>query len=592
MWSCLAYGSRVTSRPGDARSGQRRPSLQTLLEAGWPQVPAGTGGARAEPSVADPITFFRHLESTLRFHRDTGFGRIFHPGRLSLRENLPTHSLHVVIEGNHIAAHVDRVSPLGQRGQGRPRYSLWRTAVHNFAGMAEDFVRLVRGRQGDHRSELDCEWLWDPSQGVPRASDLLDPQGSAWSVQVEAQVSGELDEARLRHALVAVFGRQPFDHDPLWVVCCPDEASLQSSRAQLYSHPAEMTAWPPLRAGLARHRGGDVFMLNVNHAVSDGVAALRLMRAIASAYATETSPQPPLDLPAVGDLPVRPASAPVSVGMARYRSAVEAVRDLLARPAQLAPDEAVGDPAFGFHLVCLSCEETRRVLEVDQSGTSSGKILLAALHLAIGQWNLLHAMPGRRVGVLVPVNLRPPEWPEERVGNFSVTARMSTSRRHRRSATSALQAVTAQATRNNRTRTGIALLAALERSSLTPLWIKQSLVVLQPVIRNCLVDTALLANLGRLDEAPSFGDEAGDTVHMWLSLPARAPLTLCVGATTVCGQLHLVLRYPRSLLSTDAARRFADCYVAEITRVADSRSAGRDRGVSPGPTSRRIRAWT
>ena len=33
---------------------------------------------------------------------------------------------------------------------------------------------------------------------------------------------------------------------------------------------------------------------------------------------------------------------------------------------------------------------------------------------------------------------------------------------------------------------------------------------------------------------------------------------------TVAGRLHLVLRYPLRLFSDDAARRFAECLVAEM----------------------------
>jgi NRPS condensation-like uncharacterized protein len=159
-------------------------------------------------------------------------------------------------------------------------------------------------------------------------------------------------------------------------------------------------------------------------------------------------------------------------------------------------------------------------------------------------------------------------WPEDRIGNFSVTARVLTSRRHRSDSAAALRAVTSQTTRNKRSRTGIALLAALDRSGLLPLWSKQSLVVLQPLTRNRLVDTALLANLGWVEKAPWFGDEAGETVHVWFSSPSRAPQMLCVGAVTVSGQLHLVLRYPHRLFDAAAAERFADCLVAELTARA------------------------
>ncbi|MFP5371560.1 MAG: hypothetical protein ACLGI3_12550, partial [Actinomycetes bacterium] len=279
-------------------------------------------------------------------------------------------------------------------------------------------------------------------------------------------------------------------------------------------------------------------------------------------YATGAAPDPAPDFYAVHDLPVRPAAPPEPAVLARGRAAVERVRDLLARPVQLAPDGVDDDAAFGFHLVCLPVELTQRVVDVGQPGVSRS-VLLAFLHLAIGRWNREHGRSGGRVGVLVPINLRPSEWPEEAVGNFSVTARVSTDRRERRDHDAALKAVIAQSVRNKRVRTGTALLAALQRYGLLPLWSKQSPVVLQPVTRNRLLDTALLADAGP-QQAPSFGPDAGETVHVWVSLPARSPLTLSIGAVTVCDRLHLVLRYPLRLFSDDAARRFADCLGKEL----------------------------
>ena len=196
---------------------------------------------------------------------------------------------------------------------------------------------------------------------------------------------------------------------------------------------------------------------------------------------------------------------------------------------------------------------------------------MAGLHLAIGEWNLQHGTPGRQIGVLVPINVRPTEWPETKIGNFSVTARVSTSRRHRSGPSAALEVVTAQTTRNKATRTGIALVAALERTGLLPLWAKQSLVVLQPLTRNRMVDTAMLAHLAALDDAPAFGSDAGETLDLWFSVPARAPLALCVGAVTVAGRLHLTFRYPPRLFSPEAARRFAEVYLANLRQIAEGR---------------------
>jgi NRPS condensation-like uncharacterized protein len=149
---------------------------------------------------------------------------------------------------------------------------------------------------------------------------------------------------------------------------------------------------------------------------------------------------------------------------------------------------------------------------------------------------------------------------------------MSTSRRERTNPTSALKAITDQTARNKRTRTGIALIAALERAGLLALWAKQSIVVLQPLTGNRLVDTTMLCNLGRLDDAPCFGPDAGETLHLWFSTPARSPLSLCIGTVTVAGRLHLTFRYPHRLFGPDAARRFADYYLDHMRLLAGSGS--------------------
>ncbi|MGH9263425.1 MAG: hypothetical protein ACRD1D_01905 [Acidimicrobiales bacterium] len=540
-------------------------TLQTRLqEPDTGTVPPAT----TEPTIAEPVAFFRRLVSGGGFHRDSGFGRLYHPGSISLRENSPTDSLHIVIHGDHISAHVDRVSPLGNRPDQRSRYAFHRAAAHNIVGAAQDVVRLLRGRKGDHRSHLDCEWVWEGHEPMPDPAHLLDP--AAWSVHVEAMVEGTLDDVRLRKALDAVFGHRPAEHDLLRVVECPDDGALDRARADLLAEPVAMSEWPPLRVLLAHRPGGDVLALNVNHGAADGFAAMTALRSIAAAYGEGAASDPPLDFLSVNDLPVRPASAPVSKVSGWYKAGVEQLRDWLARPARLASEHPEDEPGYGFHFVRLSVEDTRRVANVHRQGTARN-VLLAGLHLAIGEWNLAHGTPGRRVGVLIPVDLRPPDWPAERIGNFCVTARVSTSRRHRSGPRAALKEITAQKTRNKRFRTGVALLAALDRTGLLSLWAKQSLVVLQPLTRNKEVDTAMLANVGWLEEPPSFGAEAGETTDVWFSSPARTPECLCIGAVTVAGRLHLTFRYPHRLFGPEAGRRFAESYVDHVVEVAERR---------------------
>jgi hypothetical protein len=562
----------MSERSVDTAAGEEPETLQSRLEEGDDEGPAAADvapAAAADRTIADPAALLAYLDVAGHFHRDSRAGRVFHPGMVSLREDVPKESLHVSVDGNRLMAHVDEVSPLAADSEGPSRYSVSRAVAHNLVGMAQDLVSLLRGREGDHRCELNCEWVEGEADSTPDEACLLDPRTSAWTVQLEARVAGSLDEVRLRAALGTAAGRRAVPRDCLEVVECEDDDALHAARVRLHGTRVPITRFPPLHAYLARHPAGDLLMLNVNHAAADGFGALRVLERIAQAYAGDTDPDSPLDFVASRELPVRPALPPESIPVRLAKRAMTWVRDMLARPTGLAADGHGDDPACGFHLVALSAQQTRDVIDVERTSPDRD-VLLAALHLAIGDWNRRHEVPGRRIGVLVPADLRPADLPPDIVGNFSVNARLSTSRHNRGGPASVLKAVTAQGKRTKRTRTGIALIAGLQRAGLLALWAKQSSVVLHPVTNNHMVDTAMICNLGSLEEAPRFGPDAGDTLELWFSAPVRSPMSLSIGAVTIGGRLHLSFRYPHRLFGPDAARRFAECYVAHVRRVADS----------------------
>ncbi|CAN5261081.1 hypothetical protein BH18ACT4_BH18ACT4_00460 [soil metagenome] len=435
---------------------------------------------------------------------------------------------------------------------------------------------------------------------IDEAVHLLDSEAASWSIQVEVRVGGTLDEVRLQAALATAVSMHPMararkapsrrtrhtDHweipattdvDPLRVVDCPDDDSLSAARAGLQSRGVPLVESPPLRTVLARHPGGDVLMRNVNHAAMDGFGVLAVLQATARAYAGTPQRAPALGFVEARELPVRLADRTTTSCLRRQLVLLGKLRDLVVPPARLAHDGADGEAGYGFHHQALSAAQTEALGRPDLAGTVND-VLLAALHLTIAGWNDEHRTPCRRIGVLVPSNLRPAEWRGDMVGNFSLPARVSTNRRQRRSPTSALRAVTAQTRRKKEVGMGTALIELLGRSPMFPLWAKQAMVWLLPVTGNRLVDTAMLSNLGPLPETPTFGPDAGVTTEMWFSPPARMPLGLSIGAVTVDGRLHLGFRYRHGLFSADAARRFAERYVSNVALVAD--------GARPGVTDR------
>ena len=540
-------------------------TLQSRLEVSEDGEPQGLLTACSDATIADPAALLAHLDHSGHFHRDGRMGRLFHRGMVSLRENVETSSLHVSIDGNHVSAHVDEASPLDLRSDRSSGYSIRRALVHNLAGMAQDAVSLLRGRQGDHRCVLNCEWAVREALDRPLAT-----AESGWNVQLEARVAGSLDASRLRTALGEVLGAV-LERDPLEVVDCADDAAMVAARARLQGISVAVAERPPLRALLARHPEGDTLMFNLNHAVTDGLGAVQILRAVARAYAGEAAGAQ-LDLLALRDLPVRPVPPSTAVPIVRaYERALELLGDLRARPARIADDGGEDERGHGFHLLGLSARETRDVIDIAHEG-NAGDVLMAALHRTIADWNRRHDERGRSIGVLAPADVRPVGWPPDRIGNFSINSRVSTSRRDRSSATRALGAVAAQGSRNRRNRTGTELIAGLERAGMLALWAKQSSVVLAPLTAHDRVDCAMLGNLGPIGDGPAFGLDAGDTVALWFSPPARSPRVLCVGALVAGGRLQLTFRYPLRLLGPDAARRFADAYVAELRDIATATS--------------------
>ncbi len=325
----------------DTASDDEPESLQSRLEEVEDEGPAAADVApvaAADRTIADPAALLAYLDVTGHFHRDSRAGRVFHRGMVSLREDVPNESLHVSVDGNRVMAHVDEVSPLAVDSEGPSRYSVPRAVSHNLVGMAQDVVSLLRGREGDHRCELNCEWVEGETDSTPDEACLLDPRTSAWTVQLEARVAGSLDEVRLRAALGTAMGRDAVPRDCLEVVDCDDDDALNAARVRLHGTRVPITRFPPLHAYLARHPAGDLLMLNVNHAAADGFGALRVLDRIAQAYAGDADPGSPLEFVASRQLPVRPASPPESILARVGKPAMTWLRDVLDRPTGLASE--------------------------------------------------------------------------------------------------------------------------------------------------------------------------------------------------------------------------------------------------------------
>src|SRR2546426_956731 len=207
---------------------------------------------------------------------------------------------------------------------------------------------------------------------------FIDRPHEPWTVQAEARAAGRLDDERLRLAVRSALARHPMARarqapwrfwqtgftweitedpqvDALSIVDCPDDAAVTRVRSDLYGHPVPLATSPPLRVRLAHHAAGDVVLLGVNHAASDGLGTLRLLASIVRGYAGAPDPVPDVDPLAVRDL-----RAPLALDglRARIRNAAALVTELRRPKARIAPERAGDGPGYGFHLVRLDAEDT------------------------------------------------------------------------------------------------------------------------------------------------------------------------------------------------------------------------------------------
>jgi NRPS condensation-like uncharacterized protein len=404
---------------------------------------------------------------------------------------------------------------------------------------------------------------------------VLDDSEEPWNVHFEVHAGGRLDverlsdairEAALRHPLARArladwrywdrsYGWEIADalvEVPLEVVSCDGEAALDAAREQLLSRSPSLDAAPPFTMLLARGPAADTLVLNLHHAAGDGIGAARLMRSILREYAGVDDPTPPLDLLAVRDVGALAGSRTIADRLVRVRALANHAAEQWTLAARVAVDGGDDHAGYGVELVALSRAETAAVLARRTAGTTVNDVLLAALAVAIRRWNAGHGKRARRITLSMPVNLRPPEWRSEVVGNFASYVTVSGSIAD--DLPGALEYVGRQTRAIKRDGLAGLVVDLLAGYSMLTIAAKRRLPDMLALTGPVAIDTASLSNLGTL---PDLG---GDIDDVWFSPPGRMPLGAAFGAVTHDDRLHLALRYRHAQFDPAAARAFAELY--------------------------------
>ena len=411
----------------------------------------------------------------------------------------------------------------------------------------------------------------------------LNRDDEPWSVHLEIQVEGRLDDGRLRDAVTTAVERHPItrarlrerrgtdvkywweiedtlDPLPLDVI---DGQDREAARREVLNVVPDLDTPGPFALRLVHHPDGDSLILNVHHAAGDGLAALRFMASILRAYAGEDDPIPDVDPLAVRD--IRDVVGPTSV-TDRIGRTVETIKYLargVARPTRIAPDGGDTDePGYGFVTQTFDAAELERIGRHRRDGATINDVLLGALGVTIRRWNDEHDASIGTTYLMMPVNLRPKEWRFDVVANYASYVSVRLDAGDLEDLETAVVAAAAR-TREIKDQNLAGLIVDLvEFPTVLPTGVKQRLQELIPLTGDFVVDTAVLSNLGRIQDVPALGDEAGAVTAVWFSPPGRMPLGASLGVATLDGRLHATLRYRHALFDAAAAKRFGNQFRA------------------------------
>lgn len=420
---------------------------------------------------------------------------------------------------------------------------------------------------------------------------LLQETRASWNVQFELGTDHCVDEAGLRQAVLACCRRHPLvrarlapsprgetshrwdfaddvDLDPLRVADCPDSAALDRLRTELYTPPIPLDTTPGFRVVLAQRPGGDLVLLSASHIVADGVGALRLMQTIVRAYRGEPDPPDPVPLAQARDLGSFLSPKTRSEKWARQLEGLRRIREALDPPSRIAVVGGTDRDGFGFVFRTLDIGETTTPgLTQRAPGTTINDVLVAGLHLTVQFWNAKRDMPTGRVGVMMPVNVRPAGRVWEVVSNLTSNVTVSTvpdDRVDLATATAAVAEQTYQMRRNDR---AYGLHDLLEGTKKAPLAVKRAVPRLVHLTGDRFVDTAMLSNLGRIPEPPILATKPGSgPPELWFSPPCDPACSVSLGVATSGARLSLVTRYRYEQFDADAAGEFTDLLIAQLSK--------------------------
>ncbi|MCX7620151.1 MAG: hypothetical protein N2037_04815 [Acidimicrobiales bacterium] len=419
-------------------------------------------------------------------------------------------------------------------------------------------------------------------------------QGFPITIELQVDLAGRIDGKGVRRAIreaqrihplaacrrrfVAAFDRvqqweftDTNDVEAVTFSSLADAIELEAARDQLLSERIPLECAPLFRVLHARLPDHDALLFSVHHGAFDGIGCLAFLRSIAASYGGRSFDESEAEAICRTELNRRRDAGPVVSGERRegLRAYVEPVRSFARSPrtARVAPSRPRGADGYGITHRSIRLAAGRSMLETSyHPDATANDVLVAALHLAIAEWNLDHGVVDDEIGVTVPVSGRLPTERAQIVANLTRQGATVSTRRDRSDPRQLLESIRAQTARLKR-EGGNEPAAVLGSVSFIPAPVRRRLPsVVSSLTRDRFVDTSRLSNLGRYDPL-EFSSPGFQVDRLWFSPPVRMPQGLTVGTVSLGESLYLSFRWCRALFDHAAAGHFADLYLDAINRL-------------------------
>jgi NRPS condensation-like uncharacterized protein len=234
-------------------------------------------------------------------------------------------------------------------------------------------------------------------------------------------------------------------------------------------------------------------------------------------------------------------------------------------PARIFHDRSGTSAEIGYCAATLDVTELRQIQsQAKAARVSMNDILLAACFKTIDTWNNMHGKSSRKIRIMVPVDLGPPDF-RDLISNQIGFVSLSLMPRDRAEPAVLLQKVSTEM--SSMLRDGIAFWLVYFSSMTHYLPMPATNAIARfLILTRIYIDTVVFSNVGIV--GPENGEEynlgTSRIVDMRLIMPIVTPQGLSILVYTYNNRLYITIAYKAGLFSKEKAQMFLDYYVAEL----------------------------